>query len=76
MYKRQRMLHAGMDPRIICRRLIAHASEDVGLANPNALVQAVSAAHALEFIGLPEAKLNLTQAIIYICCLLYTSRCV
>lgn len=62
-----RMLHAGMDPRIICRRLIAHASEDVGLANPNALVQAVSAAHALEFIGLPEAKLNLTQAIIYIC---------
>jgi putative ATPase len=62
-----RMLYAGVDPRIIARRLIAHASEDVGLANPQAMVQAVAAADALEHIGLPEARLPLTQAIIFIC---------
>lgn len=62
-----RMLYAGVDPRIIVRRMIAHASEDVGLANPNALLQAVAAAQALEFNGMPEARLNIAQAIIYIC---------
>ena len=62
-----RLLYAGVDPRIIARRLIAHASEDVGLANPQAMVQAVAAADALEHIGLPEARLPLTQAIIFIC---------
>jgi putative ATPase len=62
-----RLLHAGADPRIIVRRMIAHSSEDVGLANPNALLQAVAAMHALEFIGLPEARLAITQAIIFIC---------
>lgn len=62
-----RMMYAGVDPRIIARRLIVHASEDVGMANPQAMVQAVSAAQALEFIGMPEARLNLAQAIIYIC---------
>ena len=62
-----RMLYAGVDPRIIARRLIAHASEDIGLANPNAMVQAVTAAQALELIGLPEARLSLGQAIIYLC---------
>ncbi len=62
-----RLIYGGLDPRIIARRLIAHASEDIGLANPNALVQAVTAANALEFIGLPEARLPLAQAIIYIC---------
>jgi putative ATPase len=62
-----RLLYAGVDPRIIARRLIAHASEDVGLANPQAMVQAVAAADALEHIGLPEARLSLTQAIIFIC---------
>lgn len=62
-----RMLYAGVDPRIIVRRMIAHASEDVGLANPNALTQAVAAAQALEFNGMPEARLNIAQAIIYIC---------
>ncbi len=56
-----------MDPRIIARRLIAHASEDIGLANPQAMVQAVTAADALEHIGLPEARLSLTQAIIFLC---------
>jgi len=62
-----RMITAGMDPRIIARRLIAHASEDVGLANPQAMQQAVAAAQALELIGMPEARLPLAQAIIYLC---------
>ena len=62
-----RMIYAGVDPRIICRRLIAHASEDVGLANPTAMQQAVAAAQALELIGMPEAKLPIAQAIIFIC---------
>ncbi|MBQ9988310.1 MAG: replication-associated recombination protein A [Clostridia bacterium] len=62
-----RMIYAGVDPRIIARRVIAHASEDVGLANPNAMVQAVAAAQALEMIGMPEARLPLAQAIIYVC---------
>ena len=62
-----RLVYAGMDPRIIARRLIAHASEDVGMANPQAMVQAVSAATALEHIGMPEARLPLTQAILYLC---------
>lgn len=62
-----RLIYAGMDPRIIARRLIAHASEDVGMANPQAMVQAVSAATALEHIGMPEARLPLTQAILYLC---------
>lgn len=62
-----RLIYAGLDPRIICRRLIAHSSEDVGLANPTALQQAVAAAQALELIGMPEARLPITQAIIFIC---------
>jgi putative ATPase len=62
-----RMIYAGVDPRIIVRRMLAHASEDVGLANPSVLNQTVAAAQALEFIGMPEARLNITQAIIYIC---------
>lgn len=62
-----RLLYAGVDPRIIARRLIAHASEDIGMANPNAMVQAVTAAQSVELIGMPEAQLSLTQAIIYLC---------
>lgn len=62
-----RLMRAGVDPRIIARRLIAHASEDVGMANPNAMVQAVAAAQAVELIGLPEARLSLAQAILFIC---------
>ena len=62
-----RLVYAGVDPRVICRRLIAHASEDVGLANPQAMAQAVAAAQALELIGMPEARLSITQAIIFIC---------
>ena len=62
-----RMLYAGVDPRIIVRRLIAHASEDIGLANPQAMVQAVAAADALQHVGLPEARLSIAQAIIFLC---------
>lgn len=62
-----RMTYAGMDPRIIVRRVIAHASEDVGLANPMAMLQAVAAAQALETIGMPEARLSISQAIIAVC---------
>ena len=62
-----RLLYAGCDPRLIARRVIAHASEDVGLADPQALVQAVSAAKALETVGMPEARLALSQAVIYLC---------
>lgn len=62
-----RLLYAGIDPRLIARRIIAHASEDVGLANPTAMLQAVAAAQALEMVGLPEARLSLAQAIIAVC---------
>ena len=62
-----RLLYAGIDPRLIIRRVIAHASEDVGLANPLAMLQAVAAGQALEMLGLPEARLAITQAIIAVC---------
>jgi putative ATPase len=61
-----RMIEAGEDPRFIARRLIVHASEDVGMADPTALQTAVAAAQAVEFVGLPEAQLNLAQAVIHI----------
>lgn len=62
-----RLIESGCDPMIIARRLIAHASEDVGMADSNALVVAVSAMQALKNIGLPEAKLSLCHATIYVC---------
>jgi putative ATPase len=61
-----RMIEAGEDPRFIARRLIVHASEDVGMADPSALQIAVAAAQAVEFVGLPEARLNLAQAVIHL----------
>ena len=61
-----RMLEAGEDPRYIARRMIVHASEDIGLADPMALVIADAAAHAVEYVGLPEARLNLAEAAIYL----------
>ena len=60
------MLEAGEDPRFIARRMVILASEDVGNADPHALVVAVAAAQALEHVGLPEAQLNLAQAAIYL----------
>lgn len=62
-----RMVTAGVDPRIIVRRVIAHASEDVGLANPQAMLMATAAWTALEAIGMPEARLSIAQAIVYVC---------
>src|SRR6266705_4580239 len=61
-----RMLEAGEDPRFIARRLVISASEDVGLADPQALPLAVAAFQALEFVGLPEARLNLAEATVYL----------
>ena len=61
-----RMLEAGEDPRFIARRLIVHASEDVGMADPTALQTAVAAAQAVEFVGLPEARINLAQAVVHL----------
>src|SRR6266545_4378647 len=60
------MLEGGEDPRFIVRRMIILASEDIGNADPRALLVAVAAAHALEHVGLPEARLNLAQAAIYL----------
>ncbi len=67
LYWFTRMIEGGVDPLILVRRLIVHSSEDVGLADPNALVQAVSALNALEKIGMPEARIPIAQAIIYVC---------
>jgi putative ATPase len=60
------MLEAGEDARFIARRLIVHASEDIGLADSQALLVAVAAAHAVEHVGLPEARLNLAHATLYL----------
>jgi putative ATPase len=61
-----RMIYSGEDPRFIARRMIILASEDVGLADPQALVVATSAAQALEWVGLPEAQYALAEAAIYL----------
>ncbi|MCA1712613.1 MAG: replication-associated recombination protein A [Actinobacteria bacterium] len=61
-----RMVEAGEDPRFIARRLVVSASEDIGLADPSALQAAVAAASALELIGMPEARINLAQAVIHL----------
>jgi putative ATPase len=66
IYWLARMLEAGEDPRFLARRMVIFASEDVGMADPQALVVATSAAHALELVGLPEAQLNLAQAAIHL----------
>ena len=63
-----RMIAAGEDPRFIARRLMVHAAEDIGLADPQALVVATAAAQATQLIGLPEARLPLAEATIYLAC--------
>src|SRR5215212_11723844 len=65
LYWLARMLEAGEDARFIARRLVILASEDVGMADPNALLVADAAARAVEFVGLPEAQLNLSHAVVY-----------
>lgn len=67
LYWSFRLIEAGVDPLIICRRLIAHASEDVGLANSQALVVATSALTAYQNLGKPEGLIPLAHAIIYVC---------
>ena len=67
LYYSQRLINAGCDPLIIARRLIAHSSEDIGMADSNALLLSTSAMYALEKLGLPEGLLPLTHAIIYVC---------
>ncbi|MDT7717748.1 MAG: putative ATPase [Pseudonocardiales bacterium] len=61
-----RMVEAGEDPRFIARRLVVHASEDIGMADPTALQTAVAAAHAVQFIGMPEGRLALAQATVHL----------
>jgi len=66
LYWLARMLAAGEDARFIARRLVVLASEDVGMADPLALVVSDAAARAVEFVGLPEAALNLAQAVVHL----------
>ena len=67
LYYSQRLINAGCDPLLIARRLIAHASEDIGMADSNALLLAISAHYALKNLGIPEGNLALSHAIIYAC---------
>ncbi len=66
LYWLARMLEAGEDPRFIARRLVIQSAEDVGNADPMALVVATAAAHAVEYVGLPEAQIPLAQATVYV----------
>jgi len=68
VYWLARMLAAGEDPKFIARRLVIQAAEDVGNADPMALVVATAAAQAVQFVGLPEAQIPLAQATIYLAC--------
>jgi putative ATPase len=67
LYWLARMLQAGEDPLYLGRRIVRMASEDIGLADPAALLQAVSAFHAYHFLGSPEGELALAQAVVYLC---------
>ncbi len=68
VYYLAKMLYAGEDPKFIARRIVICASEDVGNADPQALQVAVAAAQAVDFIGMPEGRINLAQAAIYVAC--------
>ena len=63
-----RMIAAGEDPRFICRRVVISAAEDIGLADPQALVLAVAAQTAVERIGMPEGRIPLAEAVVYLAC--------
>lgn len=67
LYYSMRLIKAGLDPMIIARRLVAHSSEDVGMADSNAMLLATSAMYAVEKMGQPEGLIPLTHAIIYVC---------
>ncbi|HLN64659.1 MAG TPA: replication-associated recombination protein A, partial [Symbiobacteriaceae bacterium] len=68
VYWLARMLYAGEDPRFVARRLVISASEDIGLADPTALPLAMAAAEAVNFIGMPEARIPLAEVAIYLAC--------
>ncbi len=67
LYYAFRLIEAGCDPLLICRRLIAHASEDVGMADSNASLMAMVAMNAVKNLGVPEGEIPLAHAIIYVC---------
>ena len=67
MYWLAKMLHAGEDFRFIARRIVIFASEDVGLADPEALPLAIATQQAVEFVGMPEARIPLAHATAYMC---------
>ncbi|HPL52749.1 MAG TPA: replication-associated recombination protein A [Bacillota bacterium] len=68
LYYLAKMLYAGEDPKFIARRIMICSSEDVGNADPNALIVATSAANAVQMIGMPEARIILSQAALYVAC--------
>jgi len=68
LYWMAKMIYAGEDPRFIARRIIICAAEDVGNADPHALLVATAAMQAVEFVGMPEARIPLAQAAIYVAC--------
>jgi putative ATPase len=68
LYWLARMLEAGEDPKYVVRRMIRMASEDIGLADPWALVHAIAAKDAVEFLGMPECNNALAQLCVYLCC--------
>ncbi len=67
LYYAMRLIEGGADPMLVARRLVIHSSEDVGMADPNALVVATSAMYALEKTGYPEGLIPLSNAIVYVC---------
>lgn len=67
LYYAMRLIEGGGDPLLVCRRLVVHSAEDVGMADPNALVVATSAMTAFEKIGYPEGLIPLSEAIVYVC---------
>ena len=67
LYYAMRLIEGGCDPRLVLRRLVVHSAEDVGMADPNALVVATSALTAFEHLGYPEGLLPLSEAIVYVC---------
>jgi putative ATPase len=67
MYWLARLLDSGVDPMYIVRRVVVHSAEDVGMANPHALQVAMAAKQAVEFLGLPEGRIPLAEAVVYIC---------
>ena len=67
LYYMQRLIKGGCDPLLLARRLVVHSAEDVGMADPNALVVATSALTAYQNLGLPEGLIPLSEAVIYVC---------